>query len=55
MIADCALRFPEREAIVCEERRINFGQLNNTANILANAFLERGQKVGEIFINLEEF
>ena len=47
MIADCALRFPEREAIVCEERRINFGQLNNTANILANAFLERGQKVGD--------
>ena len=33
MIADTALRFPEREAIVCEERRINFGQLKNTANM----------------------
>ena len=47
MLADCALRFPEREAIVCEDRRISFGELDRTANRLANALLARGQTVGD--------
>ncbi len=47
MLADAAMRHPDREALVCGERRISFGELDLTANRLANAYLGRGQKIGD--------
>lgn len=47
LIADCALRYPEREVLVCKDRRITFGELNTTANRLANAYAARGLKIGD--------
>ena len=42
LIADCALRYPEREVIICNDRRITFGELDITANRLANAYAAHG-------------
>ena len=47
LIADCALRFPEREVIVCNDRRISFGELDSNANRLANAYAARGMQIGD--------
>ena len=47
LIADCALRFPEREVIVCNDRRISFGELDRNANRLANAYAARGMQIGD--------
>ena len=47
LIADCALRYPEREVIICNDRRITFGELEITANRLANAYTARGMKTGD--------
>ena len=47
LIADCALRYPDREVIVCNDRRIAFGELDITANRLANAYAARGMKTGD--------
>ena len=47
MLANSAMRHPEREALVCGDRRITFGELDLTANRLANAYMARGQKVGD--------
>lgn len=47
MLADSALRFPDREAIVCGERRIAFGELDRAADRLAGAFAALGQKPGD--------
>jgi long-chain acyl-CoA synthetase len=47
LIADCALRYPEREVIVCNDRRISFGELDRNANRLANAYAARGMQIGD--------
>ena len=47
LIADCALRHPEREVIVCNDRRISFGELDRNANRLANAYTARGMQIGD--------
>ena len=47
MLADAAMRHPDREALVCGERRITFGELDVTANRLANAYAAQGQKIGD--------
>lgn len=47
LIADCALRYPEREVIICNDRRITFGELDITANRLANAYAAHGMKTGD--------
>lgn len=47
MLDDCALRHPAREAVVCGDKRISFGELNATANRFANAFAAHGQDVGD--------
>ena len=47
LIADCALRHPDREVMVCNDRRISFGELDRNANRLANAYASRGMKIGD--------
>ncbi len=47
MLADCALRYPEREAVVCAERRVTFAELDRRANRLANALVSEGQAFGD--------
>lgn len=47
LLASCAVRHPDREALVCGARRISFGELDRTANRLANAYTGRGQKIGD--------
>ena len=47
LIADCALRYPEREVLVCNDRRITFSELDINANRLANAYTDRGLTVGD--------
>ena len=47
MLADSALRFPDREAVVCGERRIAFGELDRAAGRLAGAFAALGQEPGD--------
>lgn len=47
LIADCALRHPDREVMVCRDRRISFGELDLNANRLANAYAARGMQIGD--------
>ena len=47
MLADCALRYPDREAMVCGVRRVTFAELDQRANRLANALLAEGQAFGD--------
>jgi len=47
LIDDCALRHPDREVMVCGNRRISFGELNSNANRLADAYVARGMKPGD--------
>ena len=47
MLASCARRFPDREAVVCGARRLTFGALEVRANRLANALIAAGQKPGD--------
>jgi long-chain acyl-CoA synthetase len=47
LIADSALRHPEREVMVCGARRVLFGELDVSANRLANAYTARGMKQGD--------
>ncbi len=47
LIADCALRYPEREVIVCNDRRITFAELDTNANRLANAYAAHGMRIGD--------
>jgi long-chain acyl-CoA synthetase len=47
LIADCALRHPEREVIVCNDRRVSFGELDSNANRLANAYTAQGMQIGD--------
>tara|TARA_Y100001970_G_scaffold282766_1_gene396281 strand:+ start:8242 stop:9783 length:1542 start_codon:yes stop_codon:yes gene_type:complete len=47
LIQDCALRHPDREVMVCGDRRLSFGLLNTNANRLADAYVARGMKKGD--------
>ena len=47
LIADCALRHPDREVMVCGGRRLSFGELNSNANKLADAYVARGMQAGD--------
>ena len=47
LLADCALRYADREAVICGDRRITFGELAGRANRLANALLAEGLAVGD--------
>jgi acyl-CoA synthetase (AMP-forming)/AMP-acid ligase II len=47
MLADCAMRYPEREAVVCGDRRVTFAELDARATRLANALLAEGQALGD--------
>ncbi|NBP73276.1 MAG: hypothetical protein EBU57_09000 [Alphaproteobacteria bacterium] len=47
LIDDCALRHPDREVMVCGNRRISFGELNSNTNRLADAYVARGMKPGD--------
>ena len=47
MLADCARRYPDRIAVICDDRRITFGELGERAKRLANALLDQGLKKGE--------
>jgi acyl-CoA synthetase (AMP-forming)/AMP-acid ligase II len=47
MLADCAMRYPDREAMVCGDRRVTFAELDTRASRLANALLAEGQAFGD--------
>ncbi|MEE2997536.1 MAG: AMP-binding protein, partial [Pseudomonadota bacterium] len=47
LIQDCALRHPDREVMVCGDRRLSFGELNSNANRLADAYVARGMKASD--------
>jgi len=47
LLAGIALRYADREAVICENRRISFRELNGMANGIANGLLKRGFKVGD--------
>ena len=47
MLADCALRYPNREAVVCGTRRVTFSELDRRTNRLANSLLTEGQEFGD--------
>ena len=47
MLADCALRYPNREAVVCGTRRVTFSELDRRASRLANSLLAEGQAFGD--------
>jgi len=47
MLADCALRYPDREAMVCGARRVTFAELDRRATRLANSLLAEGQVLGD--------
>ena len=47
MLADCAGRYPAREAVICGALRMTFAELDQAAHRLANALLELGQAHGD--------
>ena len=47
LISDSAFRYPDREVIVCGNRRVTFGELNSNADRLADAYLRRGMRTGD--------
>lgn len=47
MLADCARRYPRREAVVCAGRRMTFAELDGLAHRLANALAGLGQAPGD--------
>lgn len=49
-----AIRFPDREALVCEDVRYTWTQLNGRVNRLAHAFLSLGLKPGDKVAMLSE-
>lgn len=49
-----ALQFPDREALVFEETRYTWGQLNERVNRLADALLSIGLKKGDKVAMLSE-
>ena len=47
MLADCAQRYPDRIAVICDDRRITFGELEDRAIRLANGLLGEGLLKGQ--------
>jgi acyl-CoA synthetase (AMP-forming)/AMP-acid ligase II len=47
LLADCALRYPGREAVVCGDRRVSFRELDERACRLATALLALGVQSGD--------
>lgn len=46
-LAHAARRLPEKIALVCQKRRVTYGELDRQANALANAWDERGIEPGD--------
>lgn len=42
-----ALRFPEKEAVVCGEQRFTYSQINNRANQIAEYLIQSGMNAGD--------
>ena len=42
-----AFLYPDRECVICEDRRVTFSELNKRANQIAHAFRELGLKRGD--------
>ncbi len=59
LMARNARKYPDREALVTEERRYTYGELNAAVNKLANRFLdlglEKGDKVAIMHFNTDHF
>ena len=47
VLADIARRHPDDVAVVCEDRRLTFAELDERANRIANAFAARGVAAGD--------
>jgi acyl-CoA synthetase (AMP-forming)/AMP-acid ligase II len=47
VLADIARRYPDDVAVVCEDRRLTFGQLDARANRIANGLAARGIAAGD--------
>ena len=47
LMARNARKYPDREALVTEERRYTYGELNAAVNKLANRFLDLGLEKGD--------
>lgn len=47
MLADCALRYADKEAVICGDRRITFGELCDRAWRLGNALKAHGMETGD--------
>src|SRR5262245_14001291 len=50
VLAANARRMPEKVAVVCDDRRLTFGALDERANRFANALLTRGIAPGDRII-----
>jgi long-chain acyl-CoA synthetase len=59
VLTENAQRFPERTAVVCDERKLTYGQLETMTNRLANSLsklgLHPGQKMLIMLPNIPEF
>src|SRR5262249_44800149 len=59
VLSENAERFPERTAVICDERKLTYGELdvqtNQLANSLARLGLARGQKMLIMLPNIPEF
>ncbi len=59
VLTENAQRVPDRIAVICDERKLTYGELEATTNRLANALvslgLHRGQKVLVMLPNIPEF
>ncbi len=55
VLARWARRMPDKEAVVFQEKRLTYGELNERVNRLANGFLDmgiqNGEKVAVLFMN----
>lgn len=54
-----AFLYPNKECVICEDRRVTFSQLNQRANKIANALrglgLKRGDAVAVLLFNSSEW
>ncbi len=59
ILVENARRFPERTAVICDQRKISYRELELTTNRLANSLaklgLQRGQKILLMLPNIPEF